>query len=84
MFCATISLASALAPFALLTSAAATPESQRPIPISSSNKGLSIPSVGLGLWNSKDKDATHAVEYAFDAGYDHFDSAAAYSTLTYL
>lgn len=40
---------------------------------------LDIPSVGLGLWNSKDDDATKAVKYAFKAGYNHFDSAAAYS-----
>ncbi|EXJ66395.1 uncharacterized protein A1O5_10547 [Cladophialophora psammophila CBS 110553] len=37
-----------------------------------------IPQLGLGLWNSKDEDATKAVEYAFKAGYRHLDSAAAY------
>ncbi|OAG36869.1 hypothetical protein AYO21_08942 [Fonsecaea monophora] len=37
-----------------------------------------IPHVGLGLWNSKDEDASNAVEYAFEAGYKHLDSAAAY------
>ncbi len=81
-------------------------------PSSTTRKGLDIPSIGLGLWNSKGEDvsppfgcphinqhyqssvsrwitdkysvlclssqATHAVEYAFKAGYDHFDSAAAY------
>ncbi|KIW31029.1 uncharacterized protein PV07_02713 [Cladophialophora immunda] len=37
-----------------------------------------IPQVGLGLWNSKDEDASKAVEYAFETGYRHLDSAAAY------
>lgn len=50
----------------------------------SAQKGLDIPSIGLGLWNSKGEDATHAVEYAFKAGYDHFDSAAAYSNEDYV
>ncbi|EXJ87426.1 hypothetical protein A1O3_04386 [Capronia epimyces CBS 606.96] len=44
----------------------------------SSHKSPDIPPIGLGLWNSKDEEATHAVQYAFDAGYKHLDSAAAY------
>ncbi|KAG9776934.1 aldehyde reductase, partial [Aureobasidium melanogenum] len=48
------------------------------------HKRLDIPSVGLGLWNSKDEDATHAVEYAFAAGYRHLDSAAAYGNEAYV
>lgn len=48
-------------------------------PIAPPSKGIDIPDIGLGLWNSKDKAATDAVKYAFDAGYVHFDSAAAYS-----
>ncbi|KIW40718.1 uncharacterized protein PV06_07895 [Exophiala oligosperma] len=49
----------------------------RPSP-ESKHHHLSIPSIGLGLWNSKDDNATEAVTYAFDAGYRHLDSAAAY------
>jgi alcohol dehydrogenase (NADP+) len=48
------------------------------------SSGLNIPSIGLGLWNSKDKSATHAVEAAFSAGYTHLDSAAAYSNEAYV
>ncbi|KAL2419963.1 Aldo-keto reductase family 1 member A1 [Exophiala dermatitidis] len=48
------------------------------------HKGFDIPSIGLGLWNSKDGDATHAVEYAFAAGYRHLDSAAAYGNEAYV
>ncbi|KIV81696.1 hypothetical protein PV11_03865 [Exophiala sideris] len=54
------------------------------IPIEPAKKDLSIPPIGLGLWNSKDKDATKAVEYAFKAGYIHLDSAAAYSNEEYV
>ena len=53
----------------------------KPAPI----KGLKdIPDIGLGLWNSKDEKATHAVEVAFSTGYTHFDSAAAYSNEGYV
>jgi len=54
------------------------------IPIQPSRKGLDIPPIGLGLWNSKDEDATKAVEYAFEAGYIHLDSAAAYNNEEYV
>ncbi|KAK5097552.1 hypothetical protein LTS08_006966 [Lithohypha guttulata] len=43
-----------------------------------------IPSVGLGLWNSKGKNATHAILAAFDSNYDHLDGAAAYSNEEYV
>jgi alcohol dehydrogenase (NADP+) len=56
---------------------------QKPISPPQSS-GLEIPSIGLGLWNSKDKAATHAVEAAFSAGYIHLDSAAAYSNEGYV
>lgn len=52
-------------------------ESQQPLTLKKSK--LDIPAIGLGLWNSKGDDATDAVKYAFEAGYTHFDSAAAYS-----
>merc|ERR1711939_653295 len=45
-------------------------------PIAPPKHGLEIPKIGLGLWNSKAKLATDAVESAFVAGYHHFDSAA--------
>ncbi|OAP64309.1 hypothetical protein AYL99_00281 [Fonsecaea erecta] len=47
-------------------------------PLSTKGPIKEIPQVGLGLWNSKDEDASNAVEYAFEAGYRHLDSAAAY------
>ncbi len=53
---------------------------QSPIQEPALKKPISgIPPVGLGLWNSKGKDASKAVKYAFEAGYTHLDSAAAYS-----
>lgn len=53
-------------------------------PISPPSEGLHIPDVGLGLWNSKAKDAKKAVKSAFKAGYIHFDSAAAYGNEDYV
>ncbi|ETN42663.1 uncharacterized protein HMPREF1541_01820 [Cyphellophora europaea CBS 101466] len=53
-------------------------------PIAPPKHGLEIPKIGLGLWNSKAKLATDAVESAFVAGYHHFDSAAAYSNEGYV
>ena len=50
------------------------------IPIQPSTlRGIPIPSLGLGLWNSHASNATHAVSVALTTGYTHFDSAAAYS-----
>lgn len=43
-----------------------------------------IPLVGLGLWNTKGHDATHAVKAAFNASYHHLDSAAAYGNEKYV
>ena len=60
-------------------------DDQKPIkPVPAPIKGVNIPTIGLGLWNSKDEDATHAVEIALDTGYIHFDSAAAYSNEGYV
>lgn len=53
-------------------------------PITKPCKGIDIPPLGLGLWNSKGKLATDAVEAAFAAGYQHFDSAAAYANEAYV
>ncbi|GAC1499715.1 MAG: aldo/keto reductase [Candidatus Saccharimonadales bacterium] len=42
--------------------------------------GLSIPSVGLGLWQIKDQQQfDSAFKAAIDSGYRHFDSAQAYN-----
>ncbi|KAJ9664756.1 hypothetical protein H2198_000102 [Neophaeococcomyces mojaviensis] len=38
-----------------------------------------IPSVGLGLWNSKPSDVPHAIASAFSSNYTHLDGAAAYN-----
>lgn len=43
-----------------------------------------IPPIGLGLWQSRDKDAAKAIGYAFDAGYRHLDGAAAYGNEEYV
>ena len=43
-----------------------------------------IPPIGLGLWQSKGKDATKAIGHAFSAGYRHLDGAAAYSNEDYI
>ncbi len=40
--------------------------------------GISIPSVGLGTWQSAPQDAYNAVRWAIDAGYRHIDTAFAY------
>ena len=57
---------------------------QKPIKPPKSHDGIKIPSLGLGLWNSKGKLATDAVTTAFSTGYIHFDSAAAYSNEEYV
>jgi alcohol dehydrogenase (NADP+) len=75
-----------LAPWLLLTASVSAaslskilPFSDHQKPIKSPKHALDIPPLGLGLWNSHAKDATHAVSAAFDSNYTHFDSAAAYS-----
>jgi alcohol dehydrogenase (NADP+) len=57
---------------------------QKPIKHPKIHPPLDIPSIGLGLWNSKGSDAAHAVHFAFDTGYIHIDSAAAYSNEEYV
>ena len=42
------------------------------------NDGISIPQVGLGVWQTPPEDTKRAVGSALDAGYRHIDTAAAY------
>ncbi|OBK76506.1 aldo/keto reductase [Mycobacterium sp. 1164985.4] len=42
------------------------------------NDGNSIPQVGLGVWQTPPEDTERAVATAFEAGYRHIDTAAAY------
>ncbi|KIW70197.1 hypothetical protein PV04_02489 [Phialophora macrospora] len=63
----------------------ATPAEQSPLQEPSSKEPIpELPHVGLGLWNSKAEDASNAVQFAFEAGYIHLDSAAAYSNEEYV
>lgn len=55
------------------------PPDQKPIsPIPAPISGIDLPPIGLGLWNSHNDSATHAVESALRTGYVHFDSASQY------
>lgn len=47
-------------------------------PLITFNDGKSIPQVGLGVWQTPNDTAVTAVKAAFDAGYRHIDTAAAY------
>ena len=47
--------------------------------INTANPLETIPAIGLGLWNSYNRNATEAVTTALKSGYIHLDSAAAYS-----
>lgn len=40
--------------------------------------GVSIPSIGLGTWKSREKDAYQATLWALEAGYRHIDTAQIY------
>lgn len=42
------------------------------------NNGLSIPSVGLGVWKARGQEAVQAVRWALDCGYRLIDTAAIY------
>ncbi|KAJ9616603.1 hypothetical protein H2200_000322 [Cladophialophora chaetospira] len=69
----------------LLPGAFAASGDQTPIETPAAKKPISeIPPIGLGLWNSKGDNASNAVAYAFEAGYSHLDSAAAYSNEEYV
>ena len=43
------------------------------------NNGVSIPQLGLGVFQVPPADAQRVVETAFEAGYRHIDTAAAYN-----
>jgi 2,5-diketo-D-gluconate reductase A len=43
------------------------------------NNGVEIPQIGLGVFQVPPDDAQRVVETAFDAGYRHIDTAAAYN-----
>jgi 2,5-diketo-D-gluconate reductase A len=43
------------------------------------NNGVEIPQLGLGVFQVLPEDAQRVVETAFDAGYRHIDTAAAYN-----
>ena len=62
------------------------PPHQKPIKPSppSQDPIASIPPIGLGLWNSKGQDATHAILSAFESNYTHLDGAAAYGNEDYV
>jgi 2,5-diketo-D-gluconate reductase A len=47
-------------------------------PLITLNDGISIPQVGLGVWQTPPEDTERAVATALDAGYRHIDTAAAY------
>ncbi|MCV7434559.1 aldo/keto reductase [Mycolicibacterium bacteremicum] len=46
------------------------------------NDGISIPTVGLGVWQTPPEDTRRAVESALRTGYRHIDTAAAYQNET--
>lgn len=42
------------------------------------NTGISIPSVGLGVWKARGEEVAHSVRWALDCGYRLIDTAAIY------
>mgnify|MGYP001803414644 CR=1 FL=1 len=42
------------------------------------NDGLSIPQVGLGVWQMSHEDVMGSMKAAWDSGYRHVDTAAIY------
>ncbi|WP_422748412.1 aldo/keto reductase [Mycobacterium sp. WMMD1722] len=51
-------------------------------PLLTLNDGISIPQVGLGVWQTPAEDTERAVGAALAAGYRHIDTAAAYGNET--
>lgn len=47
--------------------------------IYSLNDGATVPSLGLGVYQSNKGDATEAVKFALNSGYRMIDTAAAYA-----
>ena len=48
------------------------------VPSVALNDGHSIPTIGLGVWQTPAGETERAVNAALDAGYRHVDTAAAY------
>ncbi|PWI41537.1 aldo/keto reductase [Streptomyces sp. ICBB 8177] len=48
------------------------------VPFITLNNGVTMPQLGLGVWQVPDDEATRAVTTALDAGYRSIDTAAAY------
>ena len=48
------------------------------IPTLSLNNGVTLPSIGFGVYQTPPEDTAQAVRSAFEAGYRHVDTAAAY------
>lgn len=44
--------------------------------------GVSIPTIGLGVYQARGDECSNAVKHALDAGYRHFDSALVYVCLS--
>jgi 2,5-diketo-D-gluconate reductase A len=51
-------------------------------PLLTLNDGITIPQVGLGVWQTPAEDTERAVSAALAAGYRHIDTAAAYGNET--
>ncbi len=47
-------------------------------PLTTLNDGVTIPQLGLGVWQMTDDEATASVLAAFEAGYRHIDTATIY------
>jgi 2,5-diketo-D-gluconate reductase A len=50
----------------------------RTVPTITLDNGVEIPQLGLGVWQVEDETVTDVVTAAFEAGYRHIDTAAAY------
>jgi diketogulonate reductase-like aldo/keto reductase len=48
------------------------------IPTITLNNGVTIPAIGLGVFQSKPEETSAAVKSALEVGYRHIDTAAAY------
>jgi len=50
----------------------------RTIPTLTLNNGVTLPSIGFGVYQTPPEETSQAVQSAFEAGYRHVDTAAAY------
>jgi 2,5-diketo-D-gluconate reductase A len=48
------------------------------VPSITLDNGVEIPQLGLGVWQVEDGEVTDVVASAFETGYRHIDTAAAY------